>query len=178
MVERLPDIIIGFCSLLGCFDGSLDGMSRDGFDDLGGDRFIDTQTTNPDAKPTADMTVIATAVIAVGTGEACAIEDPHDAAASCTTNETGQQRTSATRRLSVGTPLHVGVLRYQPLVRFEVFPAYVTGVMIPEQNIPGAHRLAVSGSLPGAALHHRCAVGGSAEDVSARVHRMTQYLQN
>src|SRR2546430_12498562 len=83
-----------------------------------------------------------------------------------------------TRRLSVGTPLHMGVLRYQPLIRLKLLPAYVAGVMIPEQNIPAAHRLTVAGGLPGAAVHHDRAVGGAAEDISARVHGMTQYLQD
>src|SRR6266567_3423240 len=63
--ERLPELVVGLHRLIGGMDRGFDGVFRDGFDDLRGDSAIDPDTADADAQPSADVIVVAPAMVAV-----------------------------------------------------------------------------------------------------------------
>jgi hypothetical protein len=60
--------------------------------------------------------------------------------ASSRTDQPGEKRAITTGRLAIGTPLHVSILQNQLLIRLELLPGYVSGMMVFQQNIPCGHR--------------------------------------
>src|ERR1700675_3908305 len=111
--ERLPDLVVGLHRLIGGLDRGFDGMFRDGLDDLCGDGTIDPDTADADAQPSADVTVVTAAMVAVSMARLRAIEHPHRPTAATAANQPGQQGATAAGRLPLGPALHMSVFRDQ-----------------------------------------------------------------
>jgi hypothetical protein len=75
----LPDIIVGVRSLLCGSDRCLDGVLRDGFYDLRGHSLIHTFAANADTQSRPDMTIIASALIAMRVPGTHTVKYPHHA---------------------------------------------------------------------------------------------------
>jgi hypothetical protein len=72
-------------------DRGVDRVLRDGLDDLCGDGTIDPDAADADAQPSADMTVVAAALVAMSMARLRAIEHAHRPAAATATHQSGQQ---------------------------------------------------------------------------------------
>ena len=171
--ERLPDLVVSLHREIGGLDCGVDGLFRDGLDDLRSDGAIDPDTADADAQPSADVTVVAAAMIAVGMARLRAIEHPHRPAATAAAHQSGQQGSTAASRLPLGAPLHMRVLRDQLLVRFVLFPADVPGMVIAQQDVPRSHRLRLAPSFAGAPVDNARPLGCAAVDIGTSIDRMS-----
>jgi hypothetical protein len=73
------------------------------------------------------MTVIAAAEVAVCVARLRTIEHPHRPPATAAAHQPRKEGSTTASRLPLGPPLHVGILRDQPLVLFELLPGDVAG---------------------------------------------------
>ena len=111
-------------------DGSLDSVTRDCLKTLQRYCPVDTHTADTNAKPGADMAIIAPALVAVRIPFAHAIEDAHHPPAVATTHEAAEERSPTAPRFACAVFLHIGILQQQTLVLLVLLPTDVSGMVV------------------------------------------------
>jgi hypothetical protein len=100
------DVIIRLHRLISRPDGRLDGMPGDRLHDLGGNRPVDADAADPNAKPTAD---VAPALVTVRMAGTRSIKDPHRPAAAPRRAGTGRGAVDLRSRYRRFRNNHTGV---------------------------------------------------------------------
>ena len=124
-LDRGDDVLLRALDLIGSEDRGLHRTIGDSLEDLQGNRAIDPNTTDADAQPCTDMSVIAAALVAMGIAFAHAVEDAHHPSTASTPHQTGEQCTSAARRLACAILLHMRILEQKLLIVLIFLPTDV-----------------------------------------------------